>query len=77
MGASVQIFRDPDHFDTVFCGIAWSPNGQWLASESYMLRKAPLLVPITVAEWSYDPSKVCAGSDARTNKLLSAGIAIF
>jgi len=35
------------------------------------------LLPITVAEWSYDPSKVCAGSDARTHKLLSAGITIF
>ena len=30
--AEVQILRDPDGVDTVFTGVAWSPDGKFLAS---------------------------------------------
>jgi WD domain, G-beta repeat len=32
MGAEVQRLGDPDHLDTLFLGLAWSPDGKWLAS---------------------------------------------
>jgi WD40 repeat protein len=35
-GACLHLLRDPDYDDTVFQGIAWSPDGQLLASASYM-----------------------------------------
>ncbi len=33
-GASAQILQDSDHVDTIFHCVAWSPDGQWLATGS-------------------------------------------
>jgi len=33
--ASIQTLHDPDHFDTSFFGIEWSPDGKLLAAGSY------------------------------------------
>ena len=34
-GERRQTLRDPDHVDTLFYGVAWSPDGQLLATGSY------------------------------------------
>ena len=35
-GVCLQVLQDPDSPDTVFQGLAWSPDGRWLACGSFL-----------------------------------------
>jgi WD40 repeat protein len=77
--AAVQTLRDPDHPDTSFFGIEWSPDGRFLASGSYQQEVQVWEVstgtrrwvghgqPTTIrrVEWSPDGTRLASGGEGR------------
>jgi WD40 repeat protein len=78
-GTCVQVIRDLDHPDTFFLGVAWGPDGKFLASgtlqqgvllwevrtgaERWIGRELPIL--IRWVAWSPDGARLASGGGSR------------